>query len=108
MEMVIDFKDLIKDGLTNVISGRKLGEQFAKDTKIVERLRVGVNYTIIIDAEKIKAINDSFLKGFYGEIYKELKSKDIINLRVKLDTDKYYKSLIDKCLIVIESINKIQ
>ena len=102
--ITLDLSELIEEGKTDSISGRKFGEGYAKKVELIENIRKGNKFTIIISAEKIKAINDSFWKGFFSAAFQELKSKDKVNSYFTFITDDFYKSLINKNLTILDSI----
>lgn len=102
--ITLDLSELIIEGKTDSISGRKFGEGYAKKVNLVENIKLGNNFLMIIDPEKIKAINDSFWKGFFSAAFEELKSKEKVNSFFTFKTDTFYTSLIDKNLTILDSI----
>ncbi|MDP3441579.1 MAG: hypothetical protein Q8T08_01855 [Ignavibacteria bacterium] len=102
--ITLDLSELIEEGKTDSISGRKFGEGYAKKIELVKNIKQGKTFIIIIDPEKIKAINDSFWKGFFSAAFQELKSKEQVNSHFIFETDNFYTSLIDKNLTILDSI----
>lgn len=101
----IDLSELINEPQVNTISGRAFGEAFAKKYSILELVRDGNTFEIIIDDSKIKAINDSFLKGFFSSVFKELGTKTAVSSVFEIDANDYYKRLIDKNWSILDAIN---
>ena len=66
-------EELLSENIDS-ISGRNTGQRYAQDKKVLEKISQN-NYKIII-GPKIKAINDSFIKGFFSEIFKKYKTKE--------------------------------
>jgi hypothetical protein len=102
-EIVLDLSTLIDDKIDS-ISGRTFGEGYASKNKILEALEEGNIIVLDIDAKKIKAINDSFWKGFFSEVFKKYRTIDEVKRRFKFNTSDYFKSLIEKNLIILHSI----
>lgn len=105
--IVLDLSELIEEGETDSISGRTFGEGYAKKKKIIEHITSGDTITILIDPSKVKAINDSFWKGFFSGVFKHLKSKDKVKNHFQFKTDDFYLSLIEKNLTILDSIFKV-
>jgi hypothetical protein len=105
-KIILNLTDLIQVGRTDSISGRRFGEGYANQVKLLENIKLGAHFVLIIPPDKIKAINDSFIKGFFSGIFKEFKSKEIVNSYFTFETDVFYKSLIDKNFSILESIYK--
>lgn len=102
-ELKLDLIDLIEVGKTDSISGRTLGEKYAKKVHLADHIKSGNNVEIVIPS-LIKAINDSFWKGFFSDLFKVYKSKEKIKSYFTFTTDDYYKSVIDKNLTILDSI----
>ena len=106
MEQIkLDLTELIEEGKTDSISGRTFGEGYAAKVELLENIKAGNKITLIIPPQKIKAINDSFWKGFFSGLFKVYKKKEIIKSFFNFETDDFYKTLIEKNLTILDSIS---
>lgn len=95
-EFIVDLSTLVNPPHTNMISGRDVGEKYAENKEILRHINDGDKIVIIIDNQKIKAINDSFIKGFFNLIFKQYKKYEIVNSFTEIRSDPEYKSLFEK------------
>ena len=72
----IDLSELVKSPETNSISGRSFGEKFAVSKKLLDHVQQNEKILIVIDDSKVKAINDSFIKGFFSQVFEKLKTRE--------------------------------
>lgn len=101
---IIDLTNLILLDITDSISGRAFGQKHASDTKILEHLNNGEKVKIIIDSSKVKAINDSFIKGFFSEVFKS-KNYNFVKENVLITTENSnFISLFEKNWRILNSI----
>lgn len=100
---IVDWDDTVmNDG--NVIYGRLYGEEFAKDQNLIWYINRNIPIIIRID-DCVEAINDSFIKGFFGQVFKEYRKKSAISTFFTIEANEYYKRLIDKNWTILEAIN---
>lgn len=90
--------------LTDSISGRRDGEKYASDNKIIDLIKEGNIIVLEIPSDKVKAINDSFWKGFFSGIFEIYRSKKEVVKHFKFVADNFYKNSIDKNLTILDSI----
>jgi hypothetical protein len=100
----LNLTELIEDGKIDSISGRSFGEGYAAKVNLLENVKMGNKIILIIPPDKIKAINDSFWKGFFSGVFKVYKKKEIVKSFFQFETDNFYKSLIEKNLTILDSI----
>jgi hypothetical protein len=105
-EIKIELAELVDPPKTDSISGRKFGQDYAVKKSILENIENGKKIILMIDDSKIKAINDSFLKGFFSKIFEAYKSKEKVESVFEIKANEYYKKLIDKNLKILEAIYK--
>lgn len=98
--------DLSKTLDTNVnsISGRSYGEQYALKIKLLDHLASNEKIILEIDSNKIKAINDSFIKGLFSKVF-ENNNLDFVKSHIEIKTDNSnFKSLFEKNWEILNSI----
>ncbi len=103
METVLDLSTLVDDKIDS-ISGRTFGEGYADKNQVLQKLEAGDTIVLEIDPNKIKAINDSFWKGFFSEIFKKYRTIDEVKKRFRFNTNDFFRSMIEKNLIILDSI----
>jgi hypothetical protein len=99
----IELAELVSDSV-NSISGRSFGEGYAKKKDLVGHLEKGDTFLIKIDSDKIKAINDSFWKGFFNDVFKLYHTKEEVLNRFQFDSNEYFLKLINKNLAILDAI----
>jgi hypothetical protein len=102
MQNILKLEDLLEYG-TDSISGRKYGQGYAKEQKILKRMEAGQTFKIII-GPKIETINDSFWKGFFNSIYETYKTKEKVKTYFEFEGTEYFLNEIDKNLDVLDAI----
>ena len=107
-EKIFNLSTEVIPNITDSISGRRDGEKYASDNKIIELIKEGNIIVIEIPSDKVKAINDSFWKGFFSGIFKIYKSKKEVMKHFKFLADDFYKISIDKNLTILDSIYNTQ
>jgi len=100
----IHLSKLITSTEIDSISGRKFGQDFAETEGVLKLLENGFIIKIIIDDTKVKAINDSFWKGFLSKVFERLKSKSEVNKLLEFDCNSSFKKQIDKNFEILDSI----
>ena len=100
--IMINLSELINDKVTT-ITGRQFGVAYAEQKKLLEHIKNNEQVEIII-SDKVAAINDSFIKGFFNEVFKFLKSKDKVAKQITITADSNFKNLFDKNWTILESI----
>ncbi len=105
-EIIIDLNKLVNDKVDS-LTGRDFGESEAKKNHIIDHIKNGNKIVIVIDEEKVRSINDSFIKGFFSDVFKILKTKTKVEEYFTLQANEYYKRLFDKNLSIIDSIYNV-
>lgn len=100
----INLNELIEVGKTDSISGRSFGQGYAEKIHLIEEINLGKTFKIIIPPNEIKAINDSFLKGFFSIVFEKYKSKPKVKEFFEFETSVAFLSLIDKNLTILDAI----
>jgi hypothetical protein len=103
-EYIIDLTVLVNPPKTDSISGREFGEQHAKDTQILSHLEGGDKIIILIDSTFVKAINDSFIKGFFSKLFEKYRSSDRIKESVVVRASEDFQQLFEKNWTILEAI----
>ena len=102
----IDLTTLIKPGLTDSISGRSFGEEFAKKIKLTELIKENYFVEFFIDASSVKAINDSFIKGLFSSLFENF-DYEKIHKSIKINASDYYQSLFEKNLKILQALSNV-
>lgn len=102
--MKIELNKFINLSKVDFLSGRRFGEAKYRELRIAEQLKNEVNFELIIDENEIKGINDSFIKGFFSQIFKELKTYEKVKERFIIKADPYYEQLFDKNFRILASL----
>jgi hypothetical protein len=100
----LDLSELIEPGITDSISGRTFGEGYAEKKQVLAKIQEGYSFVVIIDDKKIKAINDSFWKGFFSELFKKYKYQEKVKTFFTFESNIFFKEHIEKNLIILDSI----
>ena len=104
---IVNLNKLVDPAKTDSISGRSYGEGYAKEIGIVKHLLDNENIVVEIDPKLVKAINDSFIKGFFSSVFDVLKSKRNVQARFEIRGGDYYKRLFEKNWSILDSINAV-
>lgn len=89
---------------TDSISGRAFGETFAEEQEVMAHLQNHEKIVLLIDDSRVKAINDSFIKGFFKRVFELLKSKRNVQQQFEIQASDYYKRLFDKNWTILEAL----
>jgi hypothetical protein len=100
----LDLSELVQPGKTDSISGRTFGEGYSDQKQILIKIQSGYTFNIIIDDKKIKAINDSFWKGFFSGIFEKYKSQQKIKSFFSFEMNSFFKEHLEKNLTILDSI----
>lgn len=90
--------------LYDSITDRRTGDEYAKTIDLLNLLQNGYRVKIVID-EKIKSINDTFIKGMFNEVSKVF-TADEIKEKVEIVGDNDFINLFKKNWIILEETNK--
>jgi hypothetical protein len=101
-QIVLRLEELITDDIDS-ISGRNIGQVYARKKNIIKDIEQ--NTFKIIISPRVKAINDSFIKGFFSEVFKKYKTKVKVKEKFTLEADPYFIELFDKNFTILESIS---
>jgi len=102
---IIDFTKLVNPPNTDSISGREFGEQHAKDTEVLNHIQNDEKIVILIDPTFVKAINDSFIKGFFSKIFEKYHTVQVVKKFVELNVNENFQRLFEKNWSILEAIN---
>ena len=102
--ILIDLDDLVKTPGVDSISGRDFGSTYAEEREVLAHVRNHDKIVLHIDETKVKAINDSFIKGFFKTVFEQLKSKNKVQAQFEIQANDYYKRLFDKNWTILEAI----
>lgn len=105
--ITLNLAELITEAGTDSISGRSFGEGYAIKQKLLENINKGFVYHVVINKEVIKAINDSFWKGFFSGVFEKYKTKDTVKSYFSFDADPAFIKHIDKNLTILDSIYNV-
>ena len=100
----IDLNALLTSPEVDSISGREFGSTFAERQDLLTHVRNHDKIVLLIDENKVKAINDSFIKGFFKGVFELLKSKRNVQAQFEIKSNDYYKRLFDKNWTILEAI----
>jgi len=100
----IKLEELVDPPKTDSISGRRFGQEYAQSKDVINHIGKDKKIILIINDEKVKAINDSFIKGFFSGIFEKYKSKTTVNSFIEIRSNDYFKRLIDKNFILLDAI----
>lgn len=103
----IDLNVLTKSLGKDYLSGRELGKSLAIEGNIALLAAAGDTFVIFIDDTCVKAINDSFIKGFFEGIFKILRTRNNVGATFKLEASDYYKRLFSKNWLILEALNSM-
>lgn len=100
----IELADFVDYPKTDWISGREFGEDKARKVGLLDWVKSKEKTIIHINDEKVKAINDSFIKGFFSSVFNEVKSKEQVNNLFTIDANPYYVRLFEKNFKILDAI----
>jgi hypothetical protein len=103
----VEFKisDLL-DGKTDQISGRQYGKDYCVSIKLLDLLSKDVKVIFNIDS-KVKAINDSFIKGLFSEIFKKYKTIKEVSSKIEIQSNSDFKTLFEKNWQLLQAIYNV-
>lgn len=102
-----DLASLVTPPNTNSISGRDLGTDYAKKVNLLEDISQGIEIEFVIDDQKIKAINDSFIKGLFSKVFEEHKTVEKVQKIVTINGNNHFKQLFLKNWTILENIYNV-
>jgi hypothetical protein len=103
----LDLSELVESGKTDSISGRTFGQGYADLKKILPKIKEGYTFIVLVDDARIKAINDSFWKGFFSSVFNEYKSQEKVKSFFTFEANEYFKEHIEKNFIILDSIYNV-
>ena len=103
----INISELVTRDKTDSISGRDLGIEYAKQIKLLDILSKGEQIEFHIDSELVKAINDSFIKGLFNDVFKKYKRVDEIRKRVSINANDHFQKLFLKNWLILQEIHNV-
>lgn len=106
-EYLINLTDLVNPPKTDSISGREFGEQHAIDVNLSEHFESDDKIIIIIDSEYVKAINDSFIKGFFSSLFNRHITLSQIREHIEVKASENFKRLFEKNWMILDAINNV-
>lgn len=106
-EYIIDLTELVNPPNTDSISGREFGQQHARDTDVLAHIQNKEKIVITFDQKYVKAINDSFVKGFFSNIFEIYPSVNQVRGFIELRMNEDFQRLFEKNWLILESINNV-
>lgn len=103
-EFEINLSDYVDYPKTDWISGREFGEDKANKLDLSEKVNTYSKIVINVDDSVIKAINDSFIKGFFNKIFTEHRSKTFIDSKFIIKANPYFTNLFNKNFRILDAI----
>ncbi|MEI7595835.1 MAG: hypothetical protein WCK02_08825 [Bacteroidota bacterium] len=103
-EIELNLTELVSPPKTDSISGRTFGQGYAQKKNIVDEISKGSKFKIVIDDNYIKAINDSFWKGLFSELFRKYKTKERVESFFTFKANEYFKKHIEKNLTILDAI----
>lgn len=98
---------LVNPPNTNSISGRDLGIGYAKQINLIKDLQSGCQVEFIIEDEYVKAINDSFVKGLFSEVFEKYKTVANVQNAITITANDHFKKLFLKNWRILENIYNV-
>lgn len=106
-KITINFSDFINNpNNVDFLSGRKVGQKKYKDSNIENKIDGNYHFTIVIDDHLIKGINDSFIKGFFSDIFRKMRTRENFYKKFTIDAIDHYKKLFEKNFKILEILNE--
>ena len=102
--IIIDLSEKTKNIKIDSVSGRKEGRRFAEDLDVLNKLKKGSKFKVVIDKEKISTINNSFWKGFFSEIMKHYRKREVVESLVTIEASEFIRENVKENLSILESI----
>lgn len=106
-EYIIDLTELVNPPNTDSISGREFGQQHAHDTALLAHIQNKEKIVITFDQKYVKAINDSFVKGFFSKVFEVYPSVNQVRGFIELRMNEDFQRLFEKNWLILESINNV-
>jgi hypothetical protein len=106
--ITLDLSELIEPGRTDSISGRTFGEGYAEKKQILTKIQEGYTFVITVDDSKIKAINDSFWKGFFSGVFSLYKTEKQVRKLFTFKANSFFLDHIEKNLTILDSIYNVR
>lgn len=103
-EVIIDLKKYVNPPQVDWISGRAHGEKAAVEWNLHNNLDGKSHFEIIVDDTVIKAINDSFVKGLFSDVFKKLKSQEEVDKYFTIKANDYFTNIFRKNFRILEEI----
>lgn len=103
MNKRFELVDFLKYG--DSFSGRDTGVEYSQSINLLYILEQGYNVEIVIDNRYIKAINDSFIKGLFNDVFKKYGKTEVVK-RVNIISDEYFVKLFEKNWTILEAIHE--
>jgi hypothetical protein len=107
MSKSFDLSTLINPPHTDSISGRDFGIEYANKIKLTELIQSDEPVVFNIDPEKVKAINDSFIKGLFSGVFEKFKSAEFLKNRISIQSSPFYVKLFEKNWSILQSIYNV-
>lgn len=104
---LIDLSLILEVTGLDYVSGRETGKNFEVEQKLLELALMGNKVIICIDDNRIKAINDSFIKGLFSPIFAVFKTRSEVAKRFEIAGNDYYIRLFNKNWMILEEIEKL-
>lgn len=99
--------DLINPPNTDSISGRDFGIGYSKKIKLLELVQKDEKIQFVIDDQLIKAINDSFVKGLFSNIFEKYKTILSVEQKISINSNEHFKRLFFKNWRILENIYNV-
>lgn len=100
----IELKEYVNPPHTDWISGREYGEAKAENAGLLDWVRKKEKVVIVVDEHYVKAINDSFIKGFFNLVFKELKSKAAVDNLFEIKANDFFLRLFEKNFKILDAL----
>jgi hypothetical protein len=105
-EVIFNISDLLQKGKTDQISGRSFGNDYSTKIRLMDLIDSNTHVKFIINDE-VKAINDSFIKGLFSEVFKKYKDLNKIQSLISIESNDFFRSLFDKNWQVLQAIYNV-
>jgi hypothetical protein len=101
--ITVNLTDLVS-AKVDLISGRSFGESEAEKNLVLDHIKNQDKMVILVNDQYVKAINDSFIKGFFSKVFSELKTKEKVKEYFEIRANDYFIRLFDKNWTVLEAL----
>lgn len=102
-----DLTKLVDPPKTDSISGRGFGAGYSDKIKLLDLISHDENIEFTIDENYVKAINDSFIKGLFNEVFKKYKTISSIQSKININASEHFKTLFFKNWKILENIYNV-